>query len=335
MLEGDRKIGYINIPSFYTDLESLNGLGVSNDVAKQIYKLQRETIEGLILDLRFNGGGSMKEAADLSGMFIDRGPVAISTMRDEANFTIRDPNRGTIFTKPIVILVNQFSASASEFFAAAMQDYNSAIIVGTSTHGKATSQLIIPVDSDKSSSFIKLTMGQFFRVTGNSHQQIGVQPDIVLPNIYDNYKTQEASLPFALSNSTTEVTLKHRPKLKNDITIIQEESLRRTQNNAAFKAIKVFNTIFVNEYVNREGSYPLSLNFVYTDNKNYFEAFKSYSEALDNNATVFSVQNTASTTAILSYNNEDQQLNKIHRETLAKDPYIQEAFYITNALLDR
>ncbi|MBV7270590.1 S41 family peptidase [Winogradskyella luteola] len=145
LLEGDHTIGYINIPSFYTDLESLNGLGVSNDVAKQIYKLQRAKIAGLIIDLRFNGGGSMKEAADLSGMFIDRGPVAISKVRDIENYTIRDPNRGTIFTKPIIILVDQFSASASEFFASAMQDYNVAIIIGSTTHGKATSQIILPV----------------------------------------------------------------------------------------------------------------------------------------------------------------------------------------------
>jgi carboxyl-terminal processing protease len=334
VLSGEINIGYINIPSFYTDLESVNGLGVSNDVAKQIYKLQRETIEGLIIDLRFNGGGSMKEAADLSGMFIDRGPVAISTVRDEPNYTIKDPNRGTIFTKPIVLLVNQFSASASEFFAGAMQDYNRALIVGSATHGKATSQLIVPVDAGKSSSFVKLTMGQFFRVTGKSHQQVGLTPDIVLPNIYDNYETQEASLPFSMPNTTTTVTLKHRPKLKKDISKLKSESLTRIEHNSAFKAIKVFNEVFVNDYINREGSYPLSLNFVFNDNKNYFDAYNRYSKTLDKNATIFSVINTASTNAILSYNSEDQLLNKTHRAMLAKDPYIQEAFLITKTLLD-
>lgn len=333
ILHGEKQIGYLSIPSFYTDTESINGLGVSNDVAKQIYKLQREHIEGLIIDLRFNGGGSMKEATELSGMFIDRGPVAISKVRGEESFTLRDPNRGTVFSKPMVILVDQFSASASEFFAGAMQDYNSAVIVGSKTHGKATSQVIGAINPDKPSNFIKLTTGQFFRVTGKSHQQTGVVPDISLPTIYDNYKTQETHLPFSIENSEIEVKLKHRPKAKKDLNTIVANSKNRVKNSSAFKAIKAFNHVFVDTYINRVGKYPLSLEFVFNDKQQYSAAWEAYNAALKAVPTHFKVTNTVSTTALLEYNIDDKNQNKTHREDLSKDPYIQEAYHIINELL--
>jgi len=330
LINGKTKLGYINIPSFYTDLEAQNGLGVANDVAKQIYKLQRENIQGLILDLRFNGGGSMKEAMDLSGMFIDRGPVAISKARNEKNYTIRDPNRGTVFTKPIVVLVNQFSASASEFFAAALQDYNSAIIVGSTTYGKASSQIILPL---KTNNYIKLTIGQFFRVTGKSHQQLGVIPDISLPNIYDNYKTQETYKSFALANSNVEVTLKHRAKSKAEISALKISSAQRIDSSNAFKAIKAFNSIFVNDYINREGTYSLTLDYIFSNTDTYNLARDNYIAVLEANASVFTIDNTESTARILDYNADDKTANANYRKKLREDPYIQEAYAIINDII--
>lgn len=334
IIKDKTNIGYISIPSFYTDQESINGLGVSNDVAKQIYKLQKEKIEGLILDLRFNGGGSMKEATELSGMFIDRGPVAISRVRGESNYTIKDPNRGSIFNKPIVILVDQFSASASEFFAGAMQDYNRALIVGSTTHGKATSQLIAPIDEGNSPNFIKLTMGQFFRVTGQSHQQTGVVPDIELPSVYDNYKSQEKYKPHGIPNSSTEVTWKHKAKPKKDISTLKNNSLERVLNNKAFNAVIAFNNVFIKEYINRDGVYPLNLQFIFDDNVNYNIAWKTYSDQLEANLPEFSVENTSATDTILGYNEEDRRANELQRKELLTDPYIQEAYYIINDILE-
>lgn len=333
IIEGKTRIGYISISSFYTDLESYNGLGVSNDVAKQIYKLQKENIAALILDLRFNGGGSMKEAADLSGMFIDRGPLAISKRRNEDNYTIRDPNRGTIFSMPIVVLVNQFSASASEFFTAALQDYNRAIIVGSPTHGKATSQVILPIQNDKNSNFVKLTISQFFRVTGKSHQQVGVIPDIILPSIYDNFETQETYKEFVISNLTIPVTLKHKPQIKQDIDAIKASSDQRVSGSSLFNSISTLNTVFVNDYVKRRGTYPLNLNWVFNDNINYNSMWSDYETLLDNNPALFSVNNSISTTEVLEYNEEDRLLNTEYRNELAKDPYLQEAYFIINDLI--
>lgn len=333
VIEGKTKMGYVNIPSFYTDLESTNGLGVSNDVAKQIYKLQKENIDGLIIDLRFNGGGSMKEAADLSGMFIDRGPVAISKSRNTKDYTIRDPNRGTIFTKPIVVLVNQFSASASEFFAGALQDYNSAIILGSPTHGKATSQLILPIRDVEKPNFIKLTVGQFFRVTGISHQQTGVIPDIILPNIYDNFETQEEFSPYAIATNQTEVTLKHRAKPKQDITTLKAQSKARTTHNTVFKSILKSNPIFVTNYIKRQGRYPLNLDWVFNVITNYTSTWQKHTKLLEENTSIFTVKNTTSTLKILEYNTQDKALNATQRERLTKDPYIQEAYHVINDII--
>ncbi len=334
VIDGTLKIGYINIDSFYTDLESLHGLGVANDVAKQLYKLQREGIEGLVVDLRFNGGGSMKEATELTGMFVDKGPVAISSMRNYDNYTIRDPNRGTIFNKPMVILINQFSASASEFFAGALQDYNRAVLIGSTTHGKATSQSILPVNEYQNTNFIKLTMGQFYRVTGESHQETGVIPDIILPSIYDNYKSQEVFKSHTLPNSTVNVTLKHSAKPKMDLSTIKSKSEDRVNGSSAFSAIKTFNTIFVNDYVYKEGAYPLTLKYIFNDNATYKTAFNDYNKALEQSLPKLNVLNNASTKAILEYNEDDKIANEKLRKGLGQDPYIQEAYLIINDIIN-
>ena len=148
LLKGEKTIGYISLPSFYEDWEdkvSINGC--ANDVAKEVLKLKKENIDGLVLDLRYNGGGSVKEAVDLAGIFIDAGPITQIKTREPKPFTLKDMNRGTIYDGPISLLVNGFSASASELLAGALQDYNRALIIGSPTYGKATGQSILPMDT--------------------------------------------------------------------------------------------------------------------------------------------------------------------------------------------
>src|SRR5688572_21233923 len=147
VLKGEKKIGYILLPGFYTEWENESGSSCANDVAKEIVKLKRENIEGLILDVRFNGGGSMGEAMELTGIFIDEGPLAGTKYRDGKVAFMKDPNRGQIYTGPMVLMVNGQSASASEMLAAALQDYNRAVIVGSNTFGKATMQQMMPLDT--------------------------------------------------------------------------------------------------------------------------------------------------------------------------------------------
>lgn len=203
ILEKDRKkTGYIRIPSFYAKFE--NGkTNVSDDVVREIYKLQEEKIDGLIIDLQNNGGGSMDEAVKLTGSFIDYGPVAIMNNRKGQKDILKDPNRGSIYTGPLVVLINGFSASASEFFANAMQDYDRAIIIGAQSYGKASMQRIFPLTFDNTPhEFIKLTIEEFYRITGKSNQTIGITPDVQIPILFDGQMQRESENKTALKNDS-------------------------------------------------------------------------------------------------------------------------------------
>ena len=194
----DSTFGYIKIPSFYSTFE--NGKSsITNDVVKEIYKLEEDKIDGLILDIENNGGGSMEEAVQLSGLFINDGPLAIMNNNKNNKQIIEDSILGTIYNGPMVIMINGFSASASEFFANAMQDYNRAIIVGNKSLGKATMQRILPLNFHNDQ-FLKLTLEKFYRVTGKSNQYNGIKPDVEIPLLFDKQMPRENSETTALKN---------------------------------------------------------------------------------------------------------------------------------------
>ncbi len=329
ILNSGIKTGYIHISSFYTDFESSNGLGVANDVAKELYKLQKEDIEGLVIDLRFNGGGSMKEAADLSGMFINRGPLSILKYNNGDTFTIKDMNRGSLFTKPIVVLINNFSASASEFFAAAMQDYNRAIIVGSTTHGKASAQVILPLDAKKDLGFTKITVEKFYRITGKSHQSQGVIPDIVLPNMYDNFETEERFSPFALQNDRIPETMRYSKLKDMDFEKLRKKSKLRIQNNERFKAVTQLNKLIIDNYFKHYTSYPLTLENVYNDVQSYYDKWQELDTKMSDQDTGLNAINSAATQHVLSYDPEQSAINDELLKNINSDIYIREA----NAIL--
>src|ERR1700676_1766568 len=149
ILKGDHRIGFISLPAFYTDWNGEEGgsNGCADDVAKEIIKLKKEDIEGLILDLRYNGGGSMLEAIALAGIFIDSGPVGMTRNKEGKIYTMKDVNRGSVYDGPLILLINGFTASASEMLAGTLQDYHRALIVGSPSFGKATAQIVLPLDT--------------------------------------------------------------------------------------------------------------------------------------------------------------------------------------------
>ena len=149
VLKGDKKVGYITLPSFYTVWEDASGSRCAEDVAKEVIKLKKDSVEGLILDLRFNGGGSLQEAIQMAGIFIDEGAIAQMRTKDPKITILKDMNRGVVYNGPLLVLVNGYSASASELLAASLQDYNRAIIAGSRTYGKATGQQVLPVHALK------------------------------------------------------------------------------------------------------------------------------------------------------------------------------------------
>ncbi|QES89375.1 S41 family peptidase [Rhizosphaericola mali] len=210
ILKGEKTIGYISLPAFYKDWEHEENIdGCANDVAKEIVKLKEANIDALILDVRFNGGGSVSEAAELAGIFIDAGPIGIMHVRNEKNTLLNDVNRGTVYDGPLLYMINGYSASASEIVAAALQDYNRALVVGSRSYGKATGQLIIPLDTTVNlekyneldslkQEYLKITSMKLYRVDGSMAQFYGVAPDVVLPDLSSIYPQYEGDEPYAL-----------------------------------------------------------------------------------------------------------------------------------------
>lgn len=322
-------VGYISLSSFYTNFESPHGMGVANDVAKEIYKLKKEKIEGLIIDLRFNGGGSMKEATDLCGMFIDRGPVSILKYRNGETFTVRDANRGTVFNKPVVIIVNSYSASASEFFSSLMQDYNRAIVVGTPTYGKSSMQTIVALDESRTElGFCKLTTDLFYRVTGKSNQSRGVIPDIEFPSMYNGLDINEEYLDFALPNDSISISVKHKPGKKIAIKELREKSEFRMKQDEGFRKIRTLNEKLLKGYIKRDTSYSLTLKNVFYDINGYNDLWKDFMDYFEDRKGVLTVKNTISTEEILKNDEDRQQLNTFSMDDIGNDIFIEEAYHI-------
>ena len=215
----DWSIGVISVPSFYRDYRALssgdkNYTSTTRDVKRLIFELEEEGIDGLIIDLRDNGGGHLTEATALSGLFIDNGPVVqlknssgrISRLDDP------DPVARVAYNGPLAVLTNRFSASASEIFAAAMQDYQRGVIIGQKTFGKGTVQNLYTLDQylqpegDKGYGQLTLTIGKYYRVTGESTQHRGVNPDIVLPSPIDADQIGESVRDSALPWDTIQTT---------------------------------------------------------------------------------------------------------------------------------
>lgn len=334
LIKNNQTIGYVKIPSFYTDLESPNGLGMANDFAKEIYKLKKENIQGLIIDLRFNGGGSMKEASDLSGMFIDRGPISIIKYNNGEIYTTKDFKRGSVFSKPVIILVNAFSASASELFASVMQDYKRAIIVGAPTHGKSSAQIILPLDENKDLGFAKLTIETFYRPTGKSHQSTGVIPDIIIPSLYDDFKTQERYSSFALKNDSITPIIKHIPNKKGNIKKLKLLSNNRILASMNFKNISKMNAEILEKYIHKKKQYPLTLDNIYNDISGYNKLWDWFNNNTNQDSEHLKFVNTTSTNQIIQFDESAIESNEAIIDNLKDDIILLETHAIMMDLIN-
>ncbi|NQY06985.1 MAG: carboxy terminal-processing peptidase [Flavobacteriaceae bacterium] len=205
--KGNNKYGIINLPKFYIDFEQTESRNAASDVEKEIERLKKEGMEGLILDLRDNGGGSLRTVVEMSGLFIKDGPIVQVKSTQSRKDVLRDKDKRIQWDGPLVILVNELSASASEILAAAMQDYKRAIIIGSNqTYGKGTVQNVYDLNQSlRSSSFgdvgaLKITTQKFYRINGGSTQLEGVKSDVVVPDRYSfidvGEKDQENPLPW-------------------------------------------------------------------------------------------------------------------------------------------
>lgn len=195
----DYKLGVIEIPAFYLDFKALragdkNYKSTTRDVKKLLTELKQEKVDGVVIDLRNNGGGSLQEATELTGLFIEQGPTVLVRNSDGRVDILADEQPGVFYSGPLAVLVNRLSASASEIFAGAMQDYHRALILGGQTFGKGTVQTVQPLNHGE----LKLTLAKFYRVSGQSTQHQGVIPDISYPAEVDTQQIGESALPEAL-----------------------------------------------------------------------------------------------------------------------------------------
>ncbi|HRN57010.1 MAG TPA: carboxy terminal-processing peptidase [Agriterribacter sp.] len=258
--EGSRKIGYIYLPEFYADWERPNGAKSAEDVAKEIQKLKAENIDGIIIDLRNNGGGSLFDVIQMVGLFIDEGPVVQVKDRQGVPSVLRDKDKGVLYDGPLAVMVNEFSASASEIFAAAIQDYKRGVIIGsTSTYGKGTVQrnigldggrggLLASSDDDASGNLgtVKLTLQKFYRINGGSTQLKGVTPDIVLPDQFEYLQYREKDNPDALQWDEI-ARAKYTPWSNGaDISAIRQREEGRIKSDSVFEQISA-NTRLLSE----------------------------------------------------------------------------------------
>ncbi len=339
ILKGANKIGYIYLPVFYEDWDTKNqGLnGCANDVGREIIKLKKENIDGLILDIRYNGGGSADEATELAGIFIDAGPVQQEKSRDAKVYTLKDINRGTIYDGPLVILVNGYSASASEIVAGALQDYNRAVIVGGDTYGKATAQIVFPMDTTvtpetlatkQSNDYLKITISKLYRVNGRTAQFTGVHPDIVLPDLLDAYAGKEADDPYALRPTTIEPNKYYTPCAPLPVKALAQSVQTDIDTNRYFNAVKNF----VARSKTQKGSKDVSLNL--NDAIAADEAADAGDPALKAPAPTkkFIVQNNQYEISRMQADSYLKELNDEFSQQILTDPYIGIAYEVLGKL---
>ena len=230
---GDKvlKVGVIDIPAFYIDFDAMRRgdkeyKSTTRDVKKLLQELQDEGVDGIVVDLRNNGGGSLQEANELTGLFIEYGPTV--QIRHSSRRVWRDGKRlkSPYYEGPLVVLVNRLSASASEIFAGAIQDYQRGIIVGDRSFGKGTVQTLIPLTEGQ----LKITESKFYRISGESTQHRGVVPDVAFPTLYDTEEIGESALDHALNWDQINPVRHHRYNdlstvLPRITTLFQERSV--------------------------------------------------------------------------------------------------------------
>ena len=328
IVEKGIKIGYIQIPNFYSDFDGFSPQGCADDVAKEIVKLKQDNIQGLVIDLQDNGGGSMEEAIKLAGMFIDYGPVSVLVNSKSKQTILKDYNRGSVYYGPIVILINGNSASASEFFSATMQDYNRAMIVGSKSLGKASMQTILPLDNNQQD-YVKLTVEKFYRITGKSNQIEGIIPDIALPILYDSIVPREISYKTALKYDEIQSKARFFPFRKDYYPIIIEQSNSRSKNNARFNEITLVNDQINALYNDQKKPLLITFKTVFNDVHEIDALWKKVKKivATQNNCSIL---NNSYDIEKLKFDNYQQEINTYKIKELKTNPYLEEVVAILN-----
>jgi len=343
IIKGEHKIGYIYLPEFYMDFEKSNGAKCSDDVAKEIVKLKAENVEGIVMDLRGNGGGSLPEVVKMAGLFIEDGPICQVRGRDEKTpYVWRDRDKTVLYSGPLTVMVDEGSASASEIFAAAIQDYKRGIIIGsTSTYGKGTVQRTIPLNPEAENPVlaktsedlgtVKLTLQKFYRINGGSTQLKGVTPDVVIPDRFEFYKSREKDNNTALGwDEIKKADYTPWVNLYNNQTVINTAT-------AQVNASPVFNKMKTEiAWIDKQNDkqYPLSLVKYQKEQEQLKVAYKELDSLYKLPKDLTVVNNPVDTTNFSS-DKDKADRNKQWLNRLKGDVYIDETVKVMDNMIDQ
>lgn len=333
----NKGVGYIKLPKFYADFQDKNGRTCAKDVRDEVEKLKAQGMDGLIIDLRNNGGGSLMDVVEMSGLFIDNGPIVQVRSRYGEPQVLEDRDPKTLYDGPLVILVNSSSASASEIMAAAIQDYKRGIIVGTPTFGKGTVQRFFDLDNSlrgenelKPLGSIKLTTQKFYRINGGATQLKGVTPDVVLPDAYTyvdrGEKEQDHVMPWD-EIAPCEYSLWKLDS--DDYAKVRKNSRERTSKDPLFKVVEENAQRMKSQRDQKTRS--LNIDAYRAEEKRLKEEAEAYKNAFKpiKGATVVNLPSDLTT---INADTVRVKMNKEWVEGLQKDIYLNEACAIIKDL---
>ena len=343
IINGNKKIGYIYLPEFYADFEKANGVRCATDVAKELEKLKAENIQGLIIDLRGNGGGSLYDVVQMAGLFIPNGPICQVKGKEDKPNVLSDKDNKVQYDGPLAVMVDGTSASASEIFAAAIQDYKRGIIIGSqSTYGKGTVQRNISLNDEAFNNIfaqnntsdlgaVKLTIQKFYRINGGATQKKGVIPDVVLPDRYDYLKYREKDNASALE--WDEIPKAKYDEWTSNISLNQfvlSENQAVAKNNT-FNLIKS-NVSWLAKYNDKE--YSLNINQYRQEQKELKKIISSL-DLLNKVAAPLSLTNVSSDTAYINSNKDKIEKNKQWLKVRNTDVYLNESIKILSDFIQQ
>lgn len=337
IIEGKQKIGLIDLPAFYADFSKHQSF-CSRDVAREVERLKAEGVEGIILDLRDNGGGSLQEVVNMVGLFIKTGPVVQIRDRSGRASVLADNDPRVIYDGPLMVMVNERSASASEIFASAIQDYKRGIVIGSSsTFGKGTVQRAFPLGQNGTGSgagdmgSVHLTLQKYYRINGGSTQLKGVESDVVLPGVYEQYKVREKDAPNALiwdempkaNYSTWEATA--------DVAELQQKFNERSASNDVFKQIKEKTSILADS---RKTTRSLKIDKYKNQSKEIRDISAKVRE-LQQMKTELPIANLKEDLTVINSDSVKKERNDFWVKYLKKDVYLNETLNIMGDMVQQ
>lgn len=330
------KYGVINLPKFYFDMQDYNQRNAASDVKKEIIRLKEENAEGLVIDLRSNGGGSLSTVVDIAGLFIEKGPIVQVKDRDRNREVLRDKDPSILWEGPLVILVNELSASASEILAAAMQDYERAIIIGSKqTYGKGTVQNVSDLNRWMRGSTLgdmgalKLTTQKFYRINGGSTQLKGVESDVVVADRYSYVDIGERDYKNPLPWDQIEPANYQKWKGYSDLESVVEKSTQRMKSNAQLNLIDE-NAKWIKEQRDLN-TYTLNFEQYKTENSAIEEASKKFKQ-INEYTTDFEFGSLPYEEKLIANDSVLGEKRERWHKNLKKDVYVEEAIYVLEDL---